>query len=128
MPIQQRNLLTLILLSFITCGIYAIWFWYKFSEDMNRVCEGDGDTTMNYVLAFLLSIVTCGFFTFYWFYGVGNRLSHNAPRYGLNMPENGTSVLMWMIFGSLLCGLGSFIAWHILIRNMNSVAERYNNR
>ena len=34
----NRSLLTYILLSIITCGIYAIYFEYAFARDMNIVC------------------------------------------------------------------------------------------
>jgi hypothetical protein len=124
--IQRRSLLTLILLSIITCGIYGIIFWYNYSDDMNKVCNGDGKLTQNYIIVILLSIVTCGIYPFIWYYGIGNRLQENAPRYGLNFSENGTTVILWMIFGGLLCGIGTLYAMYILIRNMNDMADRYN--
>ena len=31
----NRSLLTLILLSIVTFGIYALYFWSKYAEDMN---------------------------------------------------------------------------------------------
>lgn len=124
--IKQRNLLTMILLSFITCGIYGIVFWYNYSDDMNKVCYGDGKETKNYIIVILLSIITCGIYTWVWYYGLGNRLCENAPRYGTRLTEDGTTVLMWMIFGSLLCGFGYFYAMYILVKNMNVLADLYN--
>lgn len=124
--IKRRSLLTLILLSIITCGIYGIIFWYNYSDDMNRICQGDGKITQNYIIVILLSFITCGIYYWIWLYGMGNRLSENAPRYGVNFQENGTTVLLWMILGSLLCGIGSFVAMHILIKNMNELGDRYN--
>lgn len=52
----------------------------------------------------------------------------NAPRYGLQFQENGTTILLWMIFGALLCGIGPFVAMHILIKNANALAAAYNAR
>ncbi len=126
--IKQRSLLTLILLTIVTCGIYGIIFWYSYSEDMNKVCNGDGKQTQNYIVVILLSFVTCGIYSWVWFYGVGNRLQENAPRYGLRFSENGTTVLLWMLFGSLLCFFGAFYAQYLLIKNMNSMADRYNQQ
>lgn len=40
--------------------------------------------------------------------------------------ENGTTVLMWLLFGSLLYGIGPFIAMNILIKNTNKICEAYN--
>lgn len=124
--IQKRSLLTYILLSLVTCGIYSIIFWYKYADDMNKTCNGDGKETQNYLIVILLSLVTCGIYSYIWFYGIGNRLQENAPRYGLNFSENGTTILLWLIFGSFLCGIGGFYAIYLLIKNMNEVADRYN--
>ena len=74
----------------------------------------------------VLSFVTCGIYSYYWYYKIGNRLSNNAPRYGLNFQENGTTVLLWCVFGMLICGIGPFIAMHILIKNTNMICNAYN--
>lgn len=124
----DRNILMYILLSIVTCGIYGIYFWYMYTEDINKVCAGDGNESPNYILVWLLSIVTCGIYGFYWYYKQGNRLQAAAPRYGLNFQENGTSVLLWMLLGSFLCGIGVFIGIHILIKNLNALAIEYNNK
>lgn len=124
--IKQRSLLTLILLSIITCGIYSIIFWYNYSDDMNKVCQGDGKETKNFIIVLLLSFITFGIYYWVWVYGVGNRLSENAPRYGTSFSENGSTILLWMIVGSLVCGIGSFVAMYILIKNMNELGSRYN--
>ena len=42
--------------------------------------------------------------------------------------ENGTTILLWLLFGSLLCGVGGFVALHILITNMNALAKAYNKQ
>ena len=125
---HDRSLLMFILLSFVTCGIYSIYFWYQYVNDLNTVCDGDGKETHNYIIVLLLSIVTCGIYHYIWEYGVGNRLQENARRYDLEFSENGTTVLMWGIFGMLLCGVGFFIAYHIMIKNMNALAAVYNSR
>ena len=127
MIIRQRDLVKLIVFGLITCGIYSIFFWYRYAEDMNIVCDGDGEHTTNFIAAILLSIITCGIYQFYYFYKIGNRLARNAPRYGLQFQENGTTILMWEIFASFLCGLGVWISWHIMIKNMNALAAAYNN-
>ena len=126
--ISQRNFVVMILLSIITCGIYGIIFWYIYSDDMNTIGNGDGKVTQNFIIVILLSIITCGIYYWFWLYNLGNRLSENAPRYGTNFTENGTTILLWMIFGSLICGIGSFVAQYILVKNMNILADQYNQR
>ena len=124
--IRQRSLLTLILLSIVTCGIYGIYFWYMYVEDVNTVCAGDGDNTPNYIVVVLLSIITFGIYGVWFYYRLGNRLQNNGSRYGLAFQENGTTILLWWLVGSLLCGVGPFIAMYFLIRNMNSIADVFN--
>ena len=123
---EDRSLVMYILLSIVTCGIYSYCFLYSIAQDANVVCADDGKKTSGLAAFILLSIVTCGIYAWIWYYNLGNRLSENAPKYGLNFSENGTTVLMWMIFGSFLCGIGPFIAMNILITNMNALAHAYN--
>ncbi|MDF2906282.1 MAG: hypothetical protein K0R34_1603 [Herbinix sp.] len=125
--IKHRDFVLMVILSIITCGIYGIIFWYSYSDDMNKVCYGDGKETKNYLIVILLSIITCGIYYWIWNYNLGNRLSENAPRYGLRFNEDGTTILLWMLLGSLLCGLGSLYAQYLLVRNMNSLADSFNN-
>lgn len=123
---SNRSLVTYILLTLVTCGIYNLYFVYCLARDMNIVCEGDGENTTGLGMFILLTLVTCGIYALIYWYKIGNRLASNAPRYGMNFQENGTTVLMWMLFGSLLCGIGPFVAMHVLIKNMNALAAAYN--
>lgn len=122
----NRSLIAYILLSIITCGIYGYYFIYSIARDVNTMCRDDGEKTGGLLAFILLSFVTCGFYGLYWEYKLGNRLAANAPRYGITFQENGTSVLLWYLVGSLLCGIGPFIAMHILIKNTNALAAAYN--
>ena len=126
--IQKRELWVTILLNLVTCGIYSLFFVYDLARDSNKMCEGDKEETPGLAVYILLSIVTCGIYQLYWEYKLGNRLQSNAPRYGLNFIENGTTILMWTLLGSVLCGVGYFIALHIIIKNTNEMAEAYNRR
>lgn len=123
---DDRGLLSYIVLSLITCGIYSYYFIYTLAADVNIACEGDGEETAGLVAFILLSMVTCGIYAWFWYYKLGNRLAANAPRYGLSFQENGTTLLLWLIFGSFLCGIGPFVAMYILIKNTNLICNAYN--
>ena len=127
MPLKtDRSLLTYILLCLVTCGFYSWYFIYSVSKDVNIACQGDGNSTGGLGKFILLCLVTCGIYGVIWQYSLGNRLAANAPRYGLNFQENGTSVLMWCLFGSLICGIGPFIGMNIIIKNTNIICSAYN--
>ena len=100
----------------------------ELAKDVNTMCEGDGEKTPGLAAYIGLCIITCGIYGLWWMYKIGNRLQANAPRYGLTFQENGTTVLMWQIFGCILCFIGPFIAMNILIKNTNALAGAYNNR
>lgn len=93
---------------------------------MNVVCAGDGQNTPGLVQFILLSFITCGIYSWFYYYNLANRMAENAPRYGLSFSENGTTVLLWLLVGALVCGIGPFVAMYILIKNMNSLAHAYN--
>lgn len=122
----DRGLLMYILLSIITCNIYSYYFIYKMAHDVNIACDGDGESTGGLVAFILLSFITCGFYAYWWYYKLGNRLANNAPRYGLRFDENGTTVLLWCVVGLIACGIGPFVAMHILIKNTNAICAAYN--
>lgn len=84
-----------ILLSICTCGIYSWYFIYTMAQDSNAMCQEDGKKTPGLLAFILLTIITCGFYGIYWEYSLANRLAGNAPRYGMNFQENGTTVLLW---------------------------------
>lgn len=122
----NRSLVTYIVLSIVTCGIYGYYFLYTMARDVNIMCEGDGEETSGLVVFIVLSMVTCGFYALYWYYKLANRLAANAPRYGLNFQENGTTVLMWYLIGLFVCGVGPYVAMYFLIKNTNALAVAYN--
>ena len=57
---------------------------------------------------------------------IGNRLSANAKTYGIEMQENGTTILLWRLLGALICFVGSFVGSYILIKNINAICASYN--
>ena len=126
---KQRSFVTYLLLSIITCGIYSIYYWYVFTEDLNRICSEkvrDDRPSMNYILVLLLSIVTCGIFYYFWLYQQGNCMLDASRGYGREFHESGTTYLLWCLFGALLCGIGSLYGTYLMIRNMNTLIGEYN--
>jgi len=124
----DRSLAAYILLSIITCGIYGYYFIYSVAKDVNIACADDGEETAGLGMFILLSIVTCGFYSIYWMYKLGNRLTANAPRYGMSFQENGSTIVLWKVFGLLICCIGTYIGDYILIKNTNAICDAYNKQ
>lgn len=124
---ENRSIWKYILFSLLTCGIYSLYFIYSIAQDVNEMCRDDGKQTGGLAKFIVLSILTFGIYTWVWYYKLGNRLYENAYRFGLRFSENGTSILLWHIFGLLICGIGPIIAMNIIIKNTNAMAHAYNN-
>ena len=121
----NRSLLPLILLSIVTFGIYALYFWSKYAEDMNIVCNGDGKHTRGILARIIFSILTLGIYELVWMYGVGERIAVNAHKHNIYCNTSGGSVLMWYILGSFIL-IGPFVAMHKMISGLNALCSNYN--
>lgn len=123
--IQPKNFATVLLLSIVTCGIYMFYFLYVTTQDMNTMVGNDGHNTEP-TTVILLSIVTCGLYSWYWYYDQGNRMKALCDRNGIPCQENGTTYLLWLLLGSLICGIGGWVAIYLFIKNFNNLAAAYN--
>lgn len=122
----NRGIIKLILLSGITCGIYAIYFLWALIKDVNEICAEDGKKTPGLIRLWLLSFITCGIYSFIWWFKLCDRLHDNGTKRGLDVGVTGTSFLLWFLLGSLLCGLGPLIALHKVCKAVNILATAHN--
>jgi hypothetical protein len=125
--IKKRSFIAVILLTTITLGIYGLYFIHKLAKDMNTLCEGDGKKTPGLLFWFFTGLITLGIYNLIWLFMLGDRMQDNAPRYGLSFKESGGTILLWYTLGSFIIA-GPFIALHIVIKNINALAESRNNR
>ena len=99
--IAQRSIVTAIILSIVTCGIYSIYWFICLTNEMNKAACRESDT--NGLTSWLLNLITCGVYGFYWAYKMGEKRDIIAN-------ENGSSHFLYMIltfFGLsiVVCGL-----------------------
>ena len=96
MGIPERNIVTCILLTIVTCGIYGIYWMYCLTEDTNKISTDPNPASGG--MAILLSIVTCGIYTYYWMYKRGDYIDkYNAMRG--RQSSNGILYLVLTFFG-----------------------------
>ena len=108
--IKQRSLVKLIVLSFLTCGIYGFFFWWGYINDINNACVCDGKRSPNYLIVLLLSVLTCGLYYLIWLYRQGERLRDMAPAYNVRINEGGGVVLVYHLLGSFVLNIASSIS------------------
>ena len=123
----DRNFLLYVLFCFLTCGLYSYYFLYYLARDMAKVLDGDGRRPVGSLGEIVgYSILTGGIYGSCWYFTLANRMKMNAPRYGVQITEDGTEILLWMTVGILLCGLGPFIGMYKICKNANMLCEAYN--
>lgn len=120
------SFLLFIIFSFLTCGIYHWYFIYRVAQMANITCDGDGENTGGLLKFVVFGTLTCGIYCLFWEFNVMNRLQANAPRYRRFTQDGGASFLLWLIIGSWFCGIGAFVAWSLMIKNVNLLAKAYN--
>jgi len=96
--VQYREIVVNIVLSIVTCGIYAIIWFINMADDVNRICN-DEKSNQSGGTVFLLTLVTCGIYGIIWFYQVGGRMYRAGQKYGMPISDNGTLYLILEIVG-----------------------------
>lgn len=92
---KQRNIILSIILSFLTCGIYAIvWLWC-----LNNELRIANNKQPNSGKNFLLSLVTCGIYFMIWNYKLGDEVEEAGGK------NEGTIYLLLALFGLSFVGL-----------------------
>lgn len=117
--LKKSNIALYFILNIFTLGISSIFFWYKWTEKVNTVCEGDDRDSANYILVLILSVMTCGIYTLIWNYQMGERLYQIAPKYGVEIKHGGIFVML-LRFVPIACSVVKFVYANKLIAQYNA--------
>ena len=128
--IQKQSLLAYILLSIITCYIYPIIWIYMMTTELNKIAENAGapqNMIDNPVTELLLCIFTCGIYTYIWLYKQGNKMKMIGNEKDIPIAEEGSAYVLFMLLGSVTCGIFALYAYHLFIKNFNMLADDFNS-
>lgn len=117
-----------IVFSILTFGLYDWYFRYSIARDLNKICDGDGNHTASLLPWLVFTIITCGIYNLVWEFKVADRMADNAQRYGINIREGGSNILLCRVCGVFLCCIGTYVATYIIIRNLNNLSAAYNEK
>lgn len=81
----KRDIVTCIIFSILTCGIYGIYWFITMTNDSNSLVE---EKTASGATAFLYSLITCGIYGIYWNYKMGKKMHEAGLKYGKNIDDN----------------------------------------
>lgn len=123
----DRSLLTMVLLSIITFGIYALWLVARSGEDLNIIASAwDRRRTMNYwLVALLLAPFTLGIIHFYWEHTTCERIAAEQQRRGIPVDVTPADFWIWCVLGCLII-VGPFVYRHKWLTAMNNLSQHYN--
>lgn len=105
--VQQRSIVTCIILTIVTCGIYGIYWFITMTDDANKV---SGDFKTSGGTAFLFNLLTCSIYGIYWYWKQGQKLYQAGQKHGIDIKDNS---ILYLILG--LIGFG--IVSECLIQN-----------
>jgi hypothetical protein len=120
--IKQRKIAKYVLLQIVTLGIYGLFFWSDWTEDLNKMCEDDDNESANYILVFILDIFSFGIYSFIWNYAQSERMYRIAPQYGISLKHGGSYILLLRTILFFLPVIGSVEK----IKLFNTLAVAYN--
>ena len=109
--VTPRSIPIAIILSFVTCGIYLIFWICTLNNDINELAQDSSAPSGGMVI--LLSLVTCGIYGFIWYYKMGEKCDYISQR-------NGSSNIVYLLLG--LFGLG-LIALALMQDTVNKAVQ-----
>jgi len=123
----NKGMVKFILLSIITCGIYALVFYSSISTDINVIASRyDGKKTMHYcLLIFIIAPITFGIGYFVWAHKISNRIGSELNRRGISYSFGADTFWLWNILGAFIF-VGPFVYLYKLCTAMNLIAGHYN--
>ena len=95
--VEKRDIALAIVLSFITCGIYGIYWFVVLTNDVKTVSD-DKDLASGGV-AFLLTLITCGIYGIYWAYKMGELVKKAQEKKKVPVSDNAVLYLILQLLG-----------------------------
>lgn len=128
LPIN-RSLTKMILLGFITLGIYPIVIYAKISSEINTVASRyDGRKTTNYLwVLFIWSWLTGGIAPLVWGHCISDRIGNELNRRQIPYSFGVSDFWLWNILGALV-GFLPLVYLHKLMHAMNYLNADYNQK
>lgn len=108
----KRSVGLSIVLFFVTCGIYGLYWFVCLTNDTSAAAD-QADTSGG--MALLLTIITCGIYGLFWAYRCGEKLDIAKQKRGMASSNSGILYLLVYIFGGV-------IAYALIQHELNQLA------
>lgn len=115
----RRSVAVVLLLSFVTCGLYSLYWLYVTTTELKTVTAR---ADLNPGLELVLSIVTCGLWGLYAGYRNAG-LVHQVFTQGGRPHEDKSTLVLILNLLMLVVGVTGFVATAILQDELNKLAD-----
>lgn len=115
---KQRNIVLSLVLSFITLGIYALYWFVTLTNDTKTIAKDEKSASGG--LALVFTIITCGIYGWYWAYKRGENIDSYKSTIGAESSNTGVLYLVLQ-----LIGLG-IVACALMQNELNKTIEGNN--
>lgn len=112
----KRSIPLAIVLSFVTVGLYALYWVYTLTEEAHAAA-GER-TTASGGMVILFSLLSCGIYSFYWLYKMGETIIIAKQRRGMAVDTN--IPLIYLVLA--LCGFG-IISYALMQSALNEIID-----
>ena len=94
--LPNRSVVTCVILSIITCGIYSIYWFIVMTDETNMISD---EKNASGGMAFLFTILTCGIYAIYWNFKMGQKLFNAGKKYNKPIGDNSIFYLILSLIG-----------------------------
>lgn len=91
---QRRSVISVLLLSFITCGIYTLFWFYYTARDIQAFLGEDGSPGLE-----VLFMILCAPYAIYWYYKYSKKIADAYGRSDLPIRDDAVLNVILGIFG-----------------------------
>ena len=122
----DRKMWKLMLFSFLTFGIYSIFFFMPISYELEKVSPArERNKMMSYGVAYIIAYFTLSIVMIFWQHELASRIEEALADRGIEYDFNMGDFWGWYFFGDFII-VGPFIYFHKLCTAMNLLCEDYN--
>lgn len=115
---QERNVITVLLLMIVTCGVYYFYHAYVTTQELADTISEDFSPGMD----LLLSLVTCGLFGMYVTYRNQQAIDNWYNQSGLQHPEQAQTIGLMLIL-TFVVGVTWYVAIFMHQEELNRLAN-----
>jgi len=115
---RQRNTITVILLTMVTCGLYLFFWLSKACDDTNKYCSDVAGGPVNKSLIWL-SFITCGITMLVLYYKLFVKWDAKASKMNINLPVKGAGLMFLSMFVP-------FFSYYVLVESINRIEDACN--